>query len=341
MACPNLSNLSIRDAPCTAVPAVLDMDKPRFLKPGMRLEDVDRDGSCLYHCLIGLRAASSLWMKGNSSAISSVEMLKTSLASYFTANYELFRAHWQKYLSEIYKTDATVEIHERYASEYIMTPGQWGGDLELDIAAHFFNVIIHKFERNTPNVKPGESKLVASFYPNAELSDRGRTITKWVVVLNGGHFNYAFPDVPRSGLVALPSPSSSPAEPRSPPSTPQTPPTRPFTPLRPRKPTQNEKQRHEEQRRLLSEAARAREARETRQEGERSGRGEGVRRGEDGGACARRPIDGLTAEEERQIAALEELSDEEMARRMQAEEDRRYQQSEADREMARQLQWAM
>ena len=201
-ALPDLSKLS-----STSVLLTPSVDPPRTFSGKVDLVDVAGDGNCLYHCLLELRKESWNWMR-NHEWPGDVKDLKGTMACYFVSKYmPVFHSHWNNYIrGQLNNTEGgkDEELAKQYANKIIITPGQWGGDLEIDIAAHLFNVIINKFEMNTPNNDTPTPTLVASFYPNRDCSDCGRTVPKWNLVLlrkppvetSALHYNYIRPRPP-------------------------------------------------------------------------------------------------------------------------------------------------
>ena len=313
------------------VPTTPDLSNGQLtpLKPDKKLEDVKGDGSCLYHCLVGLRLASSKWLKDDVPFPRNSETLKEMMSQYFISNYEsVFMKNWASYLRQYLKVNNSdaknmnpVDLAKRYAENVILkpypTPYEYGGELEIDIAAHLFGVIIHKFERSTENVQKETALLTASFYPNKELSDEDQTIPKWVLVLIVNHFNYVLPLHPRNLKVAPAQPPSS----SSSSSSSQTVRERAdaMTRLRTRKGGESKPQGLEAQNMMLKRLAQERRERDPRQNSSPS--------------CLLNPIERLGIDEQKQLEDLYEA----MARRLQQEENRRFRQIEEDREFARKL----
>ena len=207
MSLPNLSQLSH-----TSVP--VHVENSRELESSTQLQNVPADGSCLYHCLVALRGKSTAWLGDASPFPQDATMLKYRMARYFLNNYETqFMNNWHSYLRQYFKipiADAdryngpVTQLANKYINEVMMQPNAWGGDLEIDIASHLFGVIIHKFERETINNNSTTARLITSFYPTPELNDRGRVVTKWVLVLSNTHFNYIIPSRPLNASTRPP-----------------------------------------------------------------------------------------------------------------------------------------
>ena len=340
---PNLSKLVDANAE-VGVPVYSDINNMPSLKGDKQLQDVIGDGSCLYHCLIKLRNLSDPWLAETTPPAPDVETLKRMMEQYFLANYEThFLPYWHDYLlkyfnislQNAYSVDPG-EIAFRYTSEVMMKQGAWGGELEIDIAARLFGVIIHKFERDTVNVKSSTPMLVTSFYPTEELNDKNRTTAKWSLVLFPGHYNYVIPEPPRNAVVRQ---------------TPSTPSTSSETPplddartradmmkrLRDRKTGGSKELSSMEQKNAtLRTLTKEREARQKLQP--------------QSPYCARGPIPDLTEYEKRQLDRFERLllleeeekgtddaDDAALARRMQREEEERAKQIESDRLLAESL----
>ena len=69
------------------------------LKSDKQLQNVTGDGSCLYHCLVKLRAASAQWLKDDVPFPPDSETLKSMMEQYFVSNYEtIFMERWKYYL---------------------------------------------------------------------------------------------------------------------------------------------------------------------------------------------------------------------------------------------------
>ena len=334
---PNLSKLVDANAD-VGVPVLPNPDNVPTLKRDKQLQNVPGDGSCLYHCLVKLRSLSDPWLGEATPSAPTVELLKDSMEQYFLANYKTqFSPHWHEYLLEYFKVpfqefsvfDST-RLARRYTSEFMMKQGAYGGDLEIDIAARLFGVIIHKFERNTYNVNKNTPMLTTSFYPTDELNDKNRTTPKWILVLLPGHYNYVIPEPPRNAVV------------RQTPSTPsETPPLEDarmraemMKRLRDRKTGgQKEFSDMEQKNAALRKLAQEREARQKPQS-----------QPQPPPSCAWRPILKLTDREQRQLDQFEQLrlleleeNDAAFARRLQQEEEERAKQIDDDRRMAESL----
>lgn len=187
-ALPDLSRLSSTSVPSYRVQVTIPLD------PEKEVIDVKTDGNCLYSCLLALREESSPWMGTDQRYRVGCEAFKGMVKNYFVENYDdTFRSHWA---SELKSQPGCAELSPKqrvveYASG--ITSTRWGGDLEIDVAAHMFGVVINKFERDTRNVPGPEARLVASFHGKG---DKGNRAPRWNLVLKDGHFNYVIPEPP-------------------------------------------------------------------------------------------------------------------------------------------------
>lgn len=341
---PNLSKLVDANAE-VGVPVYSSIDNMPALKGNKELQDVPGDGSCLYHCLVKLRNFSDPWLGEATPPAPDVETLKIMMEQYFLANYRThFAPYWHGYLLQYFQIpfqefnefDST-PLARRYTSEFMMQQGAFGGELEIDIAARLFGVIIHRFERNTYNVDEDTPMLTTSFYPTDELNDKNRTTPKWILVLLSGHYNYVIPEPPRNAVVRQTPSTPSPSE---------TPPlddarmrAEMMKRLRDRKTGgSKELSSMEKKNETLRTLTREREARQRAQP-----------QPQPQPSCARRPILELTEYEQRQLDRFERLllleaeeedddvDDAALARRMQREEEERAKQIESDRLLAESL----
>lgn len=303
----------------TRVPFPADVLSPSTLRPDKQIVDVPRDGSCLYHCLYGMYQVSKEWapLPWGLQQPASANDLKESIAFFFLENFEtLFKDQWGGFLRQAFPTASANgasegELASRYINERMLRPGEWGGELELDVASHFFNVIIHLFEKNTANHPSSTGRLSLSFYPNEEMSDRNRTLTKWVVVLDNIHYQYVVPVRPS----ALGPPATRPAPP----------PMNDAEAMR----RLRERRRPAEERRPRVDLKQLRDERERRERGERGERPRNDGRDDDDDRCLA-ALHQLTLNEQEQL-------DREMAMRVQREEEARLRQLQEDADMARRL----
>ena len=189
-------------------------NEPKQLPQQVRseLKDVPPDGSCLYHCLTRLLAQST-WHP-MSGLIGDAGAMREALARKFESSGDLYNT--PEFGRDVKRaldlnTDAVSyeDAMPAYADQ-IRNPLRWGGDLELDLASSLFGVIIHRFD--TPYGVPSKNKaddarLVTSFFPTSEQSDRNHTVSKWCVVFSDSHFQYVTPVRPR-GLPAQGQPTA-------------------------------------------------------------------------------------------------------------------------------------
>tara|TARA_B110000858_G_C17737771_1_gene443386 strand:- start:225 stop:1163 length:939 start_codon:yes stop_codon:yes gene_type:complete len=179
--------------------------------------NVPGDGSCLYHCLLELRHLSGGWIHPDTPDPQDVDTLRSMMGSYLREHYEneFVREYTDAYFIASLKRlghrrlEKMEPMHlvELYIDTYIRKEGEWGGALEVDIACRMFQVIIHVFEERTANNPSTDAKMVASYYPTDEMDDKGRTVTKWLIVLGKDHYKYATPKLPhglKNGTTAPP-----------------------------------------------------------------------------------------------------------------------------------------
>lgn len=327
MLLPDLSKMA-----CVSVPAGIDPEDPKSLRPDKQLENVPGDGACLFHCLVRLRQLSDPWLGTATAPAPNVGTLKEIMRQYFLSNYESeFMKHWESYLLWHFgltpgarRGMGTSDLAFRYADQMVKT-NRWGGDLEIDIASHLFGVIIHKFERNTENNDSPTALLTGSFYPTDDLSDKNRSVTKWVLVLLGGHFNYVVPSRPLGAKTPSPPPAP-PAPSAAAPSGEGNSESRADA-IRRLKSRQSESSglatrdgtRTRQKNTLLNELERERRARQNANAGP---------------VCELLGIKNLDPAERRQLDDLEKEDDAALARRLQKQEEERIRQIGRDREMA-------
>ena len=195
------------------------VQKPQDQQPlasKLIIETVPADGSCLYHSLARLLELSDWDAKHGT--IRNAREFREQIAQYFEQNSAKYNT--REYLNTVRmalnpQNPEFVTFEEAVPAYAATIRGkQWGGDLEIDVASEMLGVIIHRFEAHGSD-PVSEAKLVTSFFPDASLSDRNRTVTKWVLVWRQSHFQYARPDKPRG--LAAPGPSAPPNPPNPPP----------------------------------------------------------------------------------------------------------------------------
>lgn len=197
------------------VPADWD-GNPDRLPPALRaaVENVPGDGSCLYHCFVRLLKLST-WHP-LSEALRTTAELREALAKFFEASGEEYNTpeYRNTVRSALDASNPEAVTYKDAMPAYAATirGDTWGGDLEINMMSEMLGVIIHRFEAQGDETIE-EARRVTTFFPDASLSDRGRSVSKWTVVWTRNHFQYVRPQRPRNLPNASPAPGPSTAPP--------------------------------------------------------------------------------------------------------------------------------
>ena len=172
----------------------------RWLPAGAQRQFNQGGGSCLYYSL------AQLYAKNTSQSIDA-DALRDALATYFEQNNAMFRRDHNievrtqalatkdgKSLRDVqsggqYQAIAWSDAVPYYA-QYMRKKDTWGGDVELDIAAEYFNVIIQRFDHSNYAMDSGYQsgyRLVTTFQPT-----NAGNLPTWIVGWRGNHFEAFF-----------------------------------------------------------------------------------------------------------------------------------------------------
>lgn len=229
-ACREVALQHAADASRTSVMVEMKEERQRKqLKPAVAgsLHNVPADGQCLYYCITELHNSSDPTV--NQLSVSDV---RKQLAEHFLkiAREKEFKENYKASVIEAVTANVAIQLERSEPGMQYMYEGaipwyakliadekfnEWGGDLELDLAATLFGVIIHRFdgdqvgEYQGPGLPrwydpdPKEARLVRSFYPNQEAikkdADEKKHNGKWIVVWTANHFRYAKPIPAKNG----------------------------------------------------------------------------------------------------------------------------------------------
>lgn len=223
-ACREVALQHAADASRTSVMVEMEEERQRKqLKPAVadNLQNVPADGQCLYYCITRLHNSSETTV-----GQLSVSDMRKELAAHFSkiAREKEFEENYKALVIATVTNNKAIQL-ERYTYEEAIPwyakliedekYNEWGGDLELDLAATLFGVIIHRFDGDQvgeslgPDMPrwldpdPKKARLVRSFYPNQEAikkdADEKKHNGKWIVVWIANHFRYAKPIPPKTG----------------------------------------------------------------------------------------------------------------------------------------------
>ena len=196
------------------------------------LQNVPGDGSCLYHALYQLYDQST-WLVHDGrprpeGKTTQSTWMRDKIATWFVRNGARYEGShreevlkWGYWMQKVFQRDwlkneeLLKQKQDSWAGEdvpfdflyndaiehyakHIRTPPFWGGDLEIDVAAEMFGVIIHQYVESN-----GQRSLHSSFYPRGEDDDNDATLTRWFLVLVDSltHYNY-IPPVPPTAASA-------------------------------------------------------------------------------------------------------------------------------------------
>lgn len=195
---PSLSALSITNTPVE--PKSLDIplkNEDELAEIGKRLTNVPGDGSCFYHCIVGLVQNTPV-VRDEFPDITNADTARLRIANEFwnyRSNYSI--GEWRNYVNGDDFEQAATDYYHRILPETMGGKGEWAGDLEFDLASSLLRVTIHRFDQQDPK---GPPVLVRSFVPPMPRIPR----VQWQIVWTFGHFRY---------VRNVATPAATPAEP--------------------------------------------------------------------------------------------------------------------------------
>lgn len=185
---PSLSALSVTNTPVE--PKSLDTplkNDDELAKIGKRLTNVPGDGSCFYHCIVGL-VQNTPDVRADFPDITNADTARLRIANEFLekiredpSNYST--GEWRNYVKGDDFKQAARNYYYNILPETMGGKGEWAGDLEFDLASSLLQVTIHRFDQQDPK---GQPVLVRSFVPPMPRTPR----VQWQIVWTFGHFRY-------------------------------------------------------------------------------------------------------------------------------------------------------
>lgn len=182
---PSLSALSITNTPVE--PKSLDIplkSDAELARMGKELTDVRGDGSCFYHCIVGL-VQSTPQVRADFPDITDADTARLRIANEFwnyRSNYSI--GEWRNdYVKGDDFEQAATDYYHRILPKSLGGGEEWAGDLEFDLASSLLQVTIHRFDQQDPK---GPPVLVRSFKPPIPRVPP----IQWQIAWAFGHFRY-------------------------------------------------------------------------------------------------------------------------------------------------------